>query len=193
MTDQTNPSDPPASPEKSFRIRRSRGLLFTLILMLTAGLTGAFVTQAISQEYAFGPWYGGWHHGGFMGGPVDPTSIEKHADRALRHLAIEIDATTEQQDKLRTIVNAAVKDLLPLHDQARAARQQAHELLKQPTIDRTALEKFRSGQMALWDAASKRITQAVADAAEVLTPEQRQKIGELLSGGSGYWHDWHHG
>ena len=39
-------------------------------------------------------------------------AIDAHADRMIRHLAIEIDATTEQQDKLRTIVQAAVKDLL---------------------------------------------------------------------------------
>jgi len=193
MTDQTNPLDPPASPEPSFQTRRSRGLLFTVIIVLAAGLTGAFLTRAISQEYGFGPgpWHGGWHHGGFMGGPVDPAWIEDHADRAIRHLAIEIDATAEQQDKLRAIVNAAVKDILPMHEQARAARQQAHDLLTRPTIDRASLERFRSEQMALWDAASKRITQALGDAAEVLTPEQRQKIGELLPSGRGYWHGWH--
>ena len=45
--------------------------------------------------------------------------------------------------------------------------------------------KLHSEQMALWHAASKRITQALGDATEVLTPEQRQKIGELLRQGRG--------
>jgi len=40
--------------------------------------------------------------------------------------------------------------------------------------------KLHSEQMALWDTASKRITQALGDATQVLTAEQRQKIGELL-------------
>ena len=70
MSDQTNlpvPFDgPPQSPE-----RRTRGLLFTLIIVLAAGLTGAFVSQAMSEEAGWGPgfWRGGWHHGGWMDGP----------------------------------------------------------------------------------------------------------------------------
>jgi Spy/CpxP family protein refolding chaperone len=163
--------------------------LLALIVVLAAGLTGAFVTQAVGQGdgFSLGPWSGGWHHGGIMGGLDGPASIEEHADRAVQHLAIEVDATAEQQDKLRAIVIAAAKDLQPVHDQARAAHQQAHDLLTQPTIDRAALEKVRSEQIARWDAASKRITQAIGDAAEVLTPEQRQKLGKLMS------HGRHHG
>ena len=46
--------------------------------------------------------------------------------------------------------------------------------------------------MALADAASKRFAQALGDAAEVLTPEQRRKIDEFIewraeASGSG-WH-----
>ncbi len=175
MTDPTTSSDP--------RPRRRRRLLFTLLVVLAAGLTGAVASQAVSQGYGFGsgPWHGGWRHGGFMGGQIDPARIEDHADRMVRHLAIEIDATTEQQTKLRAVVNAAVKDLMPLREQARTAHQQAHELLTGPNIDRAALEKFRSEHMGQWDSASKRIAQAVGDAAEVLTPAQRQKLDELLS------------
>ena len=49
-----------------------------------------------------------------MGGVFDPARIEDGADRGVRHLAIEIDATNEQQEKLRAIVKGAVKDLLHL-------------------------------------------------------------------------------
>lgn len=185
MSDLTKLLNSPPSQEERSKARRSRRLLPALIIVLAAGLAVVFVSQAVGQEDGFGhgPWNGGWHHGGFMGGPDGPASIEEHADRAVRHLAVEIDATVEQQDKLRAIVTAALKDLQPVHDQVRAAHQQAHDLLTQPSIDRAALEKVRSEQIALWDAASKRITQAISDAAEVLTPEQRQKLGELMSHG----------
>jgi periplasmic protein CpxP/Spy len=181
MADQTDPPGQPASPKQRSQIDRGRALIFALIV-LVAGLTGAFVAQAISQEHGFGPgpWHGSWHGAGIMGGPLDPASIEEYADRAIRQLAIEIDATAEHQDKLRGIVTAAVKDMLPILEQARAGRVQANDLLTQATIDRVELEKLRSLQIALWDAASKRITQALGDAAEVLTREQRQKIGHLL-------------
>lgn len=177
------------TPEEKPQTPRSRRLLLALIVVLAAGLTGVFISQAVGQGHGFGlgPWDGGWHHGGFMGGPDDSASVQDHVDRAVRHLAIEIDATTEQQDKLRAIVSAAVKDLQPLHERARAAHQQAHDLLlTQPTIDRAALEKLRSDQIALWGAASKLITQAIADVAEVLTPEQRQKLGKLMSHGQNH-------
>jgi periplasmic protein CpxP/Spy len=192
MTDHPNPSSAPASRVASFW--SSRGLLITLILVLALGLAGVFVGQAVSQDQGSRPWHGGWHHGGgFMDGPADPAAIEEHADRAVRHLAIEIDATAEQQDKLRAIVKAALKDLLPLRDQLRAGHEQAHDLLTQPTIDRAALDRFRSEKLALLDRASKRITEAIGDAAEALNPEQRQKIGEFLARRGGHWHGWRHG
>ena len=106
----------------------------------------------------------------------------------IRHLAVEIDATTEQQDKLRPIVRAAVKDLLPVRDKMLAARATGRELLTQQTIDRAALEKLRADQIATHEAVSKQLVQAVADAAEVLTPEQRRKISDMLPPGG-----WGHG
>ena len=57
---------------------------------------GAVASRAVSQHYG--------HGRGFMGGSFDPVRVEEGADRAVRHLAIEIDATTEQQEKLRAIV-----------------------------------------------------------------------------------------
>ena len=179
MSDLAKLLDSPTAPEEG--PRHSRRLVLALIAVPIVGLAGVFVTQAVGQEEGLGPWRGGWHHGGFMGGPDG--SIEEHADRMVQHLAIEIDATAEQQEKLSAIVTAAVKDLQPVHEQAEAAHKQAHDLLIQPTIDRAALEKIRSEQIALWDAASKRITQAIGDAAEILTPEQRQKLGKLMSHG----------
>ena len=120
-------------------------------------------------------------------GPFASAFIEDRADRAVRHLGIEIDATAEQQEKLRGIVNSAIKDLLPMREKVQAARQRAHDLFTQPSVNRAAIDAFRTEQMALADAASKRIAQALGDAAEVLTPEQRRKIDNLLQTRRGYW------
>jgi Spy/CpxP family protein refolding chaperone len=54
------------------------------------------------------------------------------------------------------------------------------ELLSAPTIDRAAIERLRAEQMQATDAVSKRMSQAFADAAEVLTPEQRKKVAERM-------------
>jgi periplasmic protein CpxP/Spy len=67
-----------------------------------------------------------------------------------------------------------------LHEQHRATRQKIVAVLTQPTIDRAALEQLRQQQMQMADQASKRMTQAFADAAEVLTPAQRAKAAERM-------------
>ena len=74
------------------------------------------------------------------GQTFDPAAIEDRADRMVRHLSIEVDATPEQQERLRGIVRSAVRDLLPLREKAMTSRQRGRELLTQTTIDRAAIE-----------------------------------------------------
>jgi Spy/CpxP family protein refolding chaperone len=128
-----------------------------------------------------------------MGGPLDPAFIEDRADRMVRHLAIEIDASFEQQDKLRALAKAAIRDILPMREKAWFARREMRVLLTQPTVDRAAIEKFRLEQLALADTFSKRVAQALADTAEILTPEQRRQIDERLMKFREFQRGWHRG
>jgi periplasmic protein CpxP/Spy len=166
--------------------RRRRRWLPVAAIALGAAFTGAVATSAIGQ---YGPPWGHWH----MHGPLTPGQIEDRVDRGIRHAAIELDATPEQQEKLRAIAKAAVRDLVPMRDKAKGARERAAELLTQPTVDRAAIEAFRAEHLTLADSASKRFAQAVADAAEVLTPEQRQKAHEWVQWRRGFWHRWQRG
>jgi len=109
-------------------------------------------------------------------GPKDPATADKHIDRMIERMLP--DGTPEQKTKVRAIAKAAMNDLRPLHEQHRAAREQVAKVLSQPTIDRAALEKARARESQLAEQMSKRKTQALADAAEVLTPEQRAKAAE---------------
>jgi Spy/CpxP family protein refolding chaperone len=190
MTEQ-NQSDTPGGPNNLPKPRR-RWFLLTAGA-LAAALTGAVATTAFSEGGP--PWMRGGIMGGpfHMGGPLSPAAAEDRADRMVRHLAIEIDATPEQQDKLRSIAKATVRDLLPLRDKAQSARERARGLLTQSTVDRPAIEAFRREQMALADEASRRIANALTDAAEVLTPEQRRKIDEHVQWRRSRWRSWHRG
>ncbi len=171
--------------------RRRRTWPALVAVAIVAAFTGAAATGAMGQ------WAPGWgHHGwgpGFMRGPMTPADIEERVDRGIRHAAIELDASPEQQEKLRAIAKAAVKDLVPMGEKARSARERAVQLLLQPKVDRAAIEAFRAEQMGLADAASVRLAQAVGDIAEVLTAEQRQKAHELLQWRRGHWRRWHRG
>jgi periplasmic protein CpxP/Spy len=192
MNEQSHSASP--RPEQPQTGRRPRRWLFVTTIALAAALTGAVASRAISQNYWHGP--GFWHGPAFMGGAFDPARVEDGADRMVRHVAIEIDATPEQQEKLRAIVKGAVKDLLPMRDRAQAARQRGRMLLTQPSIDRAAIESLRAEQIALADTASKRLAQALGDAADVLTLDQRRKIDERLTElreRRGFWHGWRRG
>jgi Spy/CpxP family protein refolding chaperone len=150
--------------------------------VLGPGLAAA----AAPFEEGLGPVLAADWRSGLVDGIIE-TVVETRADRAVRHLAIEIDATAEQQDKLRAIVRDAVKDLLPVREKIMAARATARDLLTRETVDRAALEKFRTDTLATHDAVSKRLVQAVADAGEVLTPEQRRKIADMVAAHRGRW------
>jgi Spy/CpxP family protein refolding chaperone len=125
-----------------------------------------------------------------MGDAFDPAQAEDRADRMVRHMAIELEATDAQQDKLRAVVKTAVKDLIPMREKAQSARLKARELLTQPTIDRAEIERFRTEQIALADTFTKRVSQALGDAAEILTPEQRRKLDNRLPFPGGPGHRW---
>jgi protein CpxP len=115
-------------------------------------------------------------HRGGMHGPIDPAELEQRLDRMLKHLYVEIDATDEQKRRLAPIVKQAVKDLMPLREKLRAGRGQAIEILSADSIDRATLESLRVEKLGLADDASRRLTRAIADAAEVLTPAQRKDL-----------------
>ena len=85
---------------------------------------------------------------------MSQAQIEERADKMVRHLAVEVDATNEQQDKLRGIMRAAVKDVVPAAERARNARLQGRELLAATAINRGDLEKLRAEQIASADAVS---------------------------------------
>jgi Spy/CpxP family protein refolding chaperone len=125
--------------------------------------------------------HGPHHHGPRHGaGPMSPEQAEARIDRMAARLVRSVDGTPEQRQKVSEIAKAAAKDLQALRKQGRDLRRQGMDLLKAPTIDRAAIEALRGEQMAVADAISKRMSNAFADTAEVLTPEQRAKLGERM-------------
>jgi periplasmic protein CpxP/Spy len=171
--------------------RRGRGR-FTLLLILVAlggAIAGGLATNAFGQGM---PWHVRPFMGGpFMGDPFDPAQVDRRVERMIKHLSVEADATADQQTKLVAIATGAVNDLLPLREKLQANRAKALDLFTAGAIDRAAIERLRSEQLALAETASKRIAQALGDAAEVLNPEQRRTLVDRISH-FGSWH-WRHG
>ena len=113
---------------------------------------------------------------------------EGSIDRMLQHFYIEIEATEEQRQRLDPIVKEAARDLLPLREKLHAARREAIELLSQERVDPSALEALRARQIGLADDGSRRLTRAIAEAADVLTPAQRKGLAEHFARRHRRWH-----
>lgn len=166
----TSSATPNVLRPKTCRGRGRRALFGALAVGVVAVLTvGAF------QALGHGPFRRGFC------GSMDPAQIEKKIDRIAGWVVEDLGGTPEQQARLATIAKAAAKDLAPVHDELVAGRRQAVEILTAAQVDRVALEAHRARQMQLLTTASERLTTAVADAAEVLTPEQRVKAAEKLA------------
>ena len=64
------------------------------------------------------------------------------------------------------------------------------DLLTADKGDAAALESLRAEQLKLAEDGSRRLTQAIAEASQVLTPAQRREFASRLSGRQSRWHGW---
>ena len=161
---------------RSFRTRK-------FLLGGAAAITLLAGAASFTNAFARPPHHEGWSME--QGVPVD--RIEHRADRMLK----QVNATADQQAKIHTIIEAAAKDIDPIRKAMSGTRAQMRTLLTAPQIDRTAIETLRAQRIAGMDQISQRMTKALADAADVLTPEQRQKLSTIEAKHDG-WHGMHH-
>lgn len=166
----TQPDPSTASnPRRCRGRRRGRRIFFVLFLVLIAVVVGVVTGH---------PFRHGWHGGWWAG---DPAAIDRRIEKVVKRASVELDMNRAQEDKLIEIAKTAARDLRPMGDTMRNARWQVIELLRQPNLDRAAIEKFRTDQLAAADAFSQRLATAFGDATEALNPEQRRIAADHLS------------
>jgi protein CpxP len=126
----------------------------------------------------------GWGGGGPFGGGafLSPGRIERMVDR----LAWAVDANSDQKQKLATIAQKVADETRGLRDKHLDLRNQVRDVLAAATVDRDKLEALRAEHLKLADDASRKITAALGDAAEVLTPQQRSDLARRFE----HWSSW---
>ena len=152
------------------------GFLALFVAITLGFLGGGLAVAGVAAHHMHRMIGWGGHHR--MGDHMDPGEQQEHIQRMVGMLSWKVDATAEQKQKLTAIAAAAVKELEPYHQKFFDAHKRAHDLLLQPTMDRAALEALRAQQIATADEASKKLVQFLADASDVLTPEQRAKLAK---------------
>ena len=184
MTDtETSSQHPEAAPQKARKPRRWRGALAG-VLLLSAGAVGGYAAGAMQ-----GPWFilSAAAHGNF-----DPARFGRHIDRRVDRVLDRVNATQEQRDKVSGIFKNAATDVAALGFKPGETRDKFMALLRADTFDPAAFEALRAEQISKADTASKRFVQAFADAAQVLTPEQRRQLADRWQERHGWWHHGHH-
>ncbi|WP_282045359.1 Spy/CpxP family protein refolding chaperone [Roseibium album] len=125
----------------------------------------------------------GWRRGG--GGPgmlhrMSDDDIKERLTRVVRHVAIEIDATPEQQTEIVSIVTPVALGMKENHREFASVSEDLRALLLAQEIDRDAIEALRAEKLAVADEISKTLTAMIVDVAAVLTPEQRAQLDERI-------------
>lgn len=185
MSDNTETVKTEQNPKRKGKRRFLAGLGI-------GGLIGAlFAGGASMMAHAHdGP--GGGHCMYRMGmhGKMDPETMKMRAEFMTDWALNKVNATEAQRAKVKIIVTATVDDLSKWHAEHRSNRDAMMSVLTAETIDRSRIEVIRKSELELAEKASQRITQAIADSAEVLTPEQRKQLAEMMRkfrGGMSYW------
>ena len=180
--------------------RKGNRKVLALVTGTAIALGGAFGVQALANSKTYehmrvaAGFSSSWHDGGHKRfADWSDADIEARIERMVKHVAIEIDATQEQQEKITALATSVAKDLKPVHDRLRASGKELHELLLADTIDRAALERLRAERLADAERISKNLVNALADVAEVLSPEQRKVLDERIDQFRSMHRGGHHG
>ena len=173
----------PDAPDR----RPRRSLILTFIV--GAAAVGGLLTASYAAAAA--GWFGGWRHGHSRGEHgFDAERARDHAAFATDWMLRHIDASKEQEESIEGIVSSLIGEVGGLVAPHREGREELLAWLAEQEIDRPRLEDLRQRQIAMAESASRLLADAIADIAEVLTPEQRAELLEDVRhhGHRRHWH-----
>ena len=104
----------------------------------------------------------------------------RHFSRMVDHLLDSLSATDAQRAQIKQIAMGAAADIKTQRDSARGLREKGMQIFTAPTVDAVAAETVRQQTSAQLDMTSKRYLKAMLDVSNVLTPEQRARIGDRM-------------
>ncbi len=164
-----NPNPPEDGTRNRWgRFRRSGWVLVGAAIV--TGLIGFGVGRATGAR---------WHGHGFgMHYQSSGDASMRRAEWGINRMLSAVDGTSEQKARIAEIAKAAIRDLQPMRETFRGSRDKLATALKAEKVDRAAIEQLRADQLALGETASRRASQALSDAAEVLTATQRAVLVE---------------
>jgi protein CpxP len=154
---------------KHFR-KRHFWLLLAVPVLLGAGLC-AMRAHAAEDGFGFGP-------PGFGGGT--PEQHKAFMERRLDKMLDMLKANDSQRTAIKAIAERMFAEMQPIHQQHRQLHDAIVTAFTAASVDRVAVEKLRLQVTALVDQGSQVFSKGLLDAAQVLTPEQRQILAKFI-------------
>jgi Spy/CpxP family protein refolding chaperone len=159
----------PTTTTKRWARRRYLVLLAAPVLLGVGFL--ALRARAADAGFGFGP---GWGHGG---------SPEQHKAFMMRRLDRMLDmvkADDSQRTAIKAIAERTFAETQSLHEQHGRIHDQIATALAADPVDRASVENLRTQLVKMMDQGSQAVSKGLLDAAQILTPAQRQTLAQFL-------------
>lgn len=134
-----------------------------LIGFFFTGCAGNHAAKTPAPHDALGP-----------GGIMNP-KLARHVDWLLQ----KINATETQRKKIKTDLNNLMLEMGRISKDYKDLTSQLVQTFAKEDADRSTFESIRSDRIEQFDAASRRMADAVFGIYNTLTPEQRKEVAEL--------------
>ena len=121
-------------------------------------------------------------------GQGDGAGMHERMQARMDRILTDAGASDAQKAQVKSIWANLGPQLKAARQQHMQLRQQIGQALAAPTIDTNAIEKLRQQSLQAIDKSSQLLTQGMVQTAQVLTPDQRQKVLSEL-----HRHHGHHG
>jgi len=163
--------DQTASTKTRHFRKRHFWLLLAVPVLLGAGIC-AVRAHAADGGFGFGP-------PGF-GGDGTPEQHKAFMERRLDKMLGMLNATDSQRTAIKTIAERMFTEMQPIHQQHKQLHDAMVAAFTANTVDAAGVEKLRLQVTALVDKGSQVFSKGLLDAAQVLTPEQRQTLAKFI-------------
>ncbi len=125
-------------------------------------------------------WHG-WKDWSHHGSGMSEERVLERAKRFSGRILDEVDASDAQRDQIDEVLDTFVANAWPLREQHREHRQALVAELTRDEVSREALEELRTRELALADALSGELMEALVAVSGILDAEQRVALAEHMS------------
>ena len=157
----------------------SRKVRLAIVAVALVGLgTAIGVVATEGPEYVGKRVWKEWRHHGHA---TTEAEVRERAKRFSGWILDEVDASDAQREQIDEVLDTFVAKAWPLREQHREHRQALIAELTRPEVRREALEELRNQELALADALSGELVEALAAVSGILDAEQRTALVEHMS------------